>query len=1131
MVQEYGADVLLPIKFMSPDKTPTGALLTLVLALVLPVPKAKEMAETLLSLGATSAQADMNGVTAFHSYVEKNSEALLESLWENDPTGAQSAINHIVFPSSWSSCKTSLQVAVEKGNLALVLKLLDHGAIPHVDFETWYVTRLWERKYPRIEANNPNRLKAAKQSANIQGSLSTFENNQNLFQQKMEQPLISAINSSNPSTALVLLERGADPNVVTSASYSYMQRSWYSTNNGESALDLVNKHLAALRNYEGESEVAPPELPVGIDIFPKKYKPETYQHWLVTQDTKQIKDKHQKALEEYEKTKAKSENTSGVAEKKAAIQEAIATMEHLKAVMIAAGAKSFGDLFPDYRNPAATTTSLPAKNSGVDLNRPVYKFTFSFTNVIDVTEARKAAYIKLFEAAWRGDLETIKALTLTAWDDEKQEAPLKIAVRDSNSNSPFSLAFFRGHLTVATAILEIAQAQYTPDAKPKSQYRAVVNDPSMDLSDNESVYSEDDELNIFREIIGGDFTIENVGQVSMKVNSRTKPQELLDWACPAIEYDEAESGTEPPHCSPLLRCVIKNDKKGVEFLLETGKRFSSQAIESGNESSGLYVIPNNIFESAIHRGRTELLAELIKSTGVGLPLEEMVKNTGVALVEKPKYYQGLTVYGKKRQDWATAGQGSSYRPSGISNSPLLIAALARNIESVEWFLSDAPLRHYLTFCNSKAARDPRVKHLAQSAGGYEGAIKQWLNKDSDLIIHAAIYASPSKEADELVSYLVKACPGLINAKDSNGATPLLTACRLGRLNIVKLLVEAGADQSAKDQNWNNILHVALYWLPTADALKTLFSLLNPDLLTRMLKERNNLAEDGQTPLHAWIVRATQNPRTNMAYTNTEAIVEVLKLLIAISPETAKQAFQMLDGVGNTPLHNLLTGKAEPSLVRTVLEFDPTLLLLENAVGRTPVEVVHDLHMSEHIKDNNSGNGRHRYYYNTYPSTSTVAELVTKAPKFFVQDNNNNNSNKTESSDSLAAQKFFLCNEILSQAPEPKRRKLVSLHSANLVAKRLGEGHMKGRYRFSLKRKAGSGDGDDDDGDGNGNGSETLSEVGGSSGEETMMVDSALPARAHNKRRKGETFISPKYWDGYNSPWVIPEEKKAGVDSY
>ena len=71
------------------------------------------------------------------------------------------------------------------------------------------------------------------------------------------------------------------------------------------------------------------------------------------------------------------------------------------------------------------------------------------------------------------------------------------------------------------------------------------------------------------------------------------------------------------------------------------------------------------------------------------------------------------------------------KPSGTETSPLIIAAMAGRIESVEWFLSDTPLRHYLAFAKSKAAReDAKLKHLAQARGGFDGAISKWLNDQS-----------------------------------------------------------------------------------------------------------------------------------------------------------------------------------------------------------------------------------------------------------------------------------------------------------------------------------------------------------------------------------------------------------------
>lgn len=137
-----------------------------------------------------------------------------------------------------------------------------------------------------------------------------------------------------------------------------------------------------------------------------------------------------------------------------------------------------------------------------------------------------------FDAAWKGDLETIKVLTLTSWDDAKEEAPLKIAVHDQDYNSPFSLAFSRRHFDVANAVLEIAQAQYVPENKPKTRYREDTAQDDSEYSDDESVSSDNSDPKIYCHIVDGQFTIEDVGHVSMKVNSRTKPQELFRWGSP-----------------------------------------------------------------------------------------------------------------------------------------------------------------------------------------------------------------------------------------------------------------------------------------------------------------------------------------------------------------------------------------------------------------------------------------------------------------------------------------------------------------------------------------------------------------------------------------------------------------------
>lgn len=86
---------------------------------------------------------------------------------------------------------------------------------------------------------------------------------------------------------------------------------------------------------------------------------------------------------------------------------------------------------------------------------------------------------------------------------------------------------------------------------------------------------------------------------------------------------------------------------------------------------------------------------------------------------------------KIRNDWATAGRNMVVKTTGLKTPPLLHAALGGSLESVEFFLGDAPHRLYGEFGKSKAAReDSRLKHLKESPGGFDRAISKWLGADS-----------------------------------------------------------------------------------------------------------------------------------------------------------------------------------------------------------------------------------------------------------------------------------------------------------------------------------------------------------------------------------------------------------------
>ncbi len=351
-----------------------------------------------------------------------------------------------------------------------------------------------------------------------------------------------------------------------------------------------------------------------------------------------------------------------------------------------------------------------------------------------------------------------------------------------------------------------------------------------------------------------------------------------------------------------------------------------------------------------------------------------------------------------------------------------------------------------------------------------------------------------------MSYLVKTQPALIEVKAANGVTPLLLAYRLGRLDAAKILVDAGADQTTKDLGRNNLLHATLYasLLPSAAKLKPMLDLLDRDILIPMMKERNKLDQGGQTPLHQYC--AGKAPTRCKKPTSA---IRVLKLLIGISPETARQAFGMLDGTGDTPLHTLLANDADTAIIHALLDFDPSLLCCENAVGRTPAEVAHDRYIADNVK---------AWNWQTYRSDESVSTLTGRSPALFLKQEACDEPKEHEAKTGVS-RNWRLCTEIMARGGQPKRT-LVSLNSANFVAKRLGEQHMKARYRFELVKKdeedAALSTGSQDEGSDAGN-------------EESTETKAAATSEVKMKRRR-EDVVTSRYAD-YNSGWAIPEKEE------
>ena len=221
-----------------------------------------------------------------------------------------------------------------------------------------------------------------------------------------------------------------------------------------------------------------------------------------------------------------------------------------------------------------------------------------------------------------------------------------------SGNNPFSLAFLRGHVDVAKAVLDIAKAQYSPEEKDALRFRMHRKDDDTvgSMSEDESETDDDAEPQLVEQKVSKKFTIENIGQVSMQVKSNTRPLEIILWNTPSFKMDKGKA-TDLDTCQlSLFRIVLKrDDMAGLKRLLDLASHHASQKLEGdGDEPVGLFSFPEDEYLWAVMNGKTQALAEIIKRTGAGMPVDHLVKKSGVEVKDKPRFYQGLSVYGKKR---------------------------------------------------------------------------------------------------------------------------------------------------------------------------------------------------------------------------------------------------------------------------------------------------------------------------------------------------------------------------------------------------------------------------------------------------------------------------------------------------
>lgn len=869
-------------------------------------------------------------------------------------------------------------------------------------------------------------------------------------------------------------------------------------NNQRSVLDAVRDKVKDLtrfletgavnnNQYSGAmfTKVHEPLPLKNADAYTEGLQAGSYAHWTTLKQLRTAETKYQRDLENHNRYRDSVKEPEGTQEKKAAAASLLEEFKTLESQLVSREAKTFKELYPaitiqdqqhhQYK-PYEPAPPIPWS--------PILSFQLS-----DLTEVRRLAYLKLYQACWDGELPTIKELTLAVWGE--QQSPLKIAVQDSNSFSPFSIAVLRRHMDVAKAILEIAQAQYAPEEK-KGQPKHSLQEYD---SDDESTGDRNEHFYIFAEIIDDRFTIENIGEAQSQVKSNITPLQMMSWPCPISQFfedgditavppqgntfnsalwgnqrysryrarsrrnprklmkDAANGRTYHVDTPPEQESIPDVEKPGnliqlaiflddldlLRYLITLGDEYTRRVSADDNIKSKFFRVSEADFLYAMRLGHLQVLEEIIKHTGAGIPLDDLVKRSGVEVPEpeKPKSYQGLSVHGKKRADWANAGRDIEIGEAQEQHPPLLHAARLASMRSVEWFLGDAPARCYTEFAETHS-NDARIQNLAKSKGGIEGTINKWLGLRSHLIIHTIVLGKTTEESLDLLRYICKVRPDAVHHKSASGLTPLQLAFSLYRTEMIKILLENGADQTCRNGAGDNIVHSLLnkQFIDNEDKLprtRELLQLIDERLLPSLFLERTTTQPGAATPLATFMYDFVK--ANNSYHTNQETPEYVLKYLTLILEFSKGEDLGVVNSEGDTPLHVAIR-YGSPACLRIMLDCRPDLLWRENATGRTPYEVAEDGYLMKEVFSDppslDPPSAQPHYHSSCRVSRFNrrgryTNSILQREPKTFVEEP------KDEKSDAVKA--WEVCREFADKSGG-RKRKLVSLVEANEVAKRL-----------------------------------------------------------------------------------------------
>ncbi|OJD16461.1 hypothetical protein AJ78_03360 [Emergomyces pasteurianus Ep9510] len=987
LTTEFGADASQP--FVRKEYGQADVVFSMLFATHHPLEKSKNVLRTLLETGASSTQANKDHMTAFHSLVRAGDPRLIDVMFEFDGPAAQLAINHPFINNNWRPIfALPLTTAIRYKGTGMIEKLLQKGATLSVPNER--LRRIWTHRKPGDKK--------------IEYSLC--------------HPIVKAAESAAPAIVKMLLDAGADANAMTPDSYRVLNSDSPQSKDGKTVLDIISWRLDSLK-----SQVTPQKCPISIPEFEPEavyfdgLEEGTFEYSFVQNEltiAKMALDVIQDILQSTECTKFERELQLRTDWIKREIKE----LEELKQAVTAKGGKSFTELHPEFTKVSQNTNNSPSQIKGAATSKK-FEVSYTFTDVVaGDLDAQK--YIPLFQSAWDGNTQKVKQLTTEPTTSKKSRSSLQLTATLKIRNlDVFAIAVARGHFELAKAILQDVDAGQCKPATEKSSrkvYEVVVDNDSDNESDSynsdsEAGDSDNEGVRVRFDVVHDAQTIDDVrdgdGMNSGKYSTtaldllsqrrdmsmllgdenrepvkseheRLANNKLSNWNHnPLVSRDDVKELVGYCPISLMSFAVRKNDIAAVKFLVEQETHYmrnssgSGKRASSGKDDRKFITIGSHILDMCAEYGRTEILGYLMSKTGLGFPFEALMEEAGVKPETEPKYYRGLSVYGKKREDWASEN-GYRHNSFASSRSLLLLVICKGNLDTVKWLLSDEPEKKYKEFLHAYK-EDTRLAPLFKTEGGIDDMLKSWLGARRNLALHCAVLASPSEKFGTcLIQYILESIPDSLHTKNATGFTPLHLAFGGRRIMAAKLLVEAGADQTARDNSGRNMLH-HIFAPPGSVAddspklLRTLCEILDPDIVPILAQERSrldtrvgsNVRSGRQTPLSQWLSSIKEDGITTL-----KTILEI----------TGGKELYVLDGQGNYPIHQV-TRAHKFEFIRFMLERDPSLAVLENAAGATPLEVAENKLMADLI-------GQYRAVERDIGISDSAASYSHLSPKIY-----------------------------------------------------------------------------------------------------------------------------------------------------